>query len=118
LINLFRLTLAAMWLRMLYVTVHAGQSLGWDKAGDFFFGDMAHPWRAQFNTDFLFMLLLVAAWMVWHAKSRALGAAFALLSVMGGCLFTFAYLLVQSVRTNGDIAAVLLGRHYRGEGAA
>ena len=38
--NLFRLVLAIMWLRLLYVTVHAGQSLGWDQAGDFFFGDM------------------------------------------------------------------------------
>lgn len=112
-INLFRLVLAAMWLRLLYVTVHAGQTLGWDQAGDFFFGDMAHPWRAQFNTDFFFFLLLIAAWMVWHARSRALGVLFAVLSVMGGGLFTFAYLLLQSFRTNGNLAAVLLGRHYR-----
>lgn len=111
-INLFRLVLAGLWLRLLYVTVHAGQTLGWDKAGDFFFGDMAHPWRAQFNTDFFAMLLLVAVWMVWHAKSRALGVVFAVLSVMGGCLFTFAYLLVQSFRTNGNIPAILLGRHF------
>lgn len=112
-INVFRLALAAMWLRLLYVTVHAGQVLGWDQAGAFFFGDLGHPWRAQFNTDFFFVLLLIAAWMLWHARSRLLGLAFAVLSVMGGGLFTFAYLLVQSFRTKGNIAAVLLGRHYR-----
>ncbi|MEY4238992.1 MAG: hypothetical protein RL339_1593 [Pseudomonadota bacterium] len=116
-INLFRLALATMWLRLLYVTVHAGQTLGWDQAGDLFFGDMAHPWRAQFNTDFFFFLLLIAAWMVWHAKSRLLGTLFAALSVMGGGLFTFAYLLVQSFSTKGNLTAVLLGRHYH-EGAS
>lgn len=111
--NLFRLALAAMWLVLLYVSVQAGQALGWDQVGDIFFGDMAHPWRAQFNIDFGFHLLLVAAWMAWHAHSRLLGAAFAVLAVMGGGLFTFAYLLVQTIRQHGNIAAVLMGRHYR-----
>lgn len=117
-IQLFRIALAAAWLRLLMVTIDAGQTLGWDKAGDFFFGDMAHPWRAQFNTDFFCMLLLIAVWMVWRSKSRLLGVLFAVLSIMGGCLFTFAYLLVQSFRAKGNMAAVLLGRHYsaRGDG--
>lgn len=115
--NLFRLALAAMWLALLYVTIAAGQALGWDKAGDVFFGDMAHPWRAQFNVDFGFHLLIVAAWMLWHARSRWWGALFAVLAVMGGGLFTFAYLLVRTIRLRGDIAAVLLGRHDHGAGA-
>lgn len=111
-INLFRLALAVMWLGLLYVSIQAGQALGWDQAGDVFFGDMGHPWRAQFNIDFGFHLLLVAAWMAWHAQSRLLGLVFAVLSVMGGGVFTFAYLLIQSIRLRGNIPALLLGRHY------
>lgn len=114
--NLSRVALAAMWLALFYVTLHAGQALGWDKAGDVFFGDMAHPWRAQFNVDFGFHLLVVAAWMAWHASSRWLGALFVVLAVLGGGVFTFLYLLVQSVRLRGNVAAVLLGRHYPGQG--
>lgn len=111
--NLFRLTLAVMWLGLLVVTIEAGRTLGLDKGGDFFFGDMTHPWRAQFNVDFGFHLLLVAAWMAWHATSRLLGAALAVCAVVGGGMFTFAYLFVQSVRKHGNIPAVLLGRHYQ-----
>lgn len=110
-IQLFRLALAAAWLLLLWVTIEAGRRLGFDKAGDFFIGDMAHPWRAQFNTDFSFFLLLVAAWMIWSARNRALGTLCAILSVIGGGLFTFAYLLIASYRTDGDIRAILLGRH-------
>lgn len=78
---------------------------------------MAHPWRAQFNTDFFCMLLLIAVWMVWHAKSRLLGVLFAVLD-HGRLPVHVAYLLVQSFRTKGNMAAVLFGRHYsaRGDG--
>lgn len=111
-INLFRFALAAAWAVLLWVTVEAGRTLGFDKAGDFFIGDMAHPWRAQFNTDFSFFLLLVAAWMIWSARNRALGTLCAILSIVGGGLFTFAYLLVASYRTRGNLKAALLGRHF------
>lgn len=111
-IHVFRSALAIAWLTVLIVTVRAVQQLGFDKAGDFFIGDMAHPWRAQFNTDFSFFLLLVAAWMVWSAKTRLVGLLCGVLSILGGGLFTFAYLLIASFRTNGDIKAVLLGRHH------
>jgi uncharacterized integral membrane protein len=112
-INLFRIALAIGWLVMAWVTLQAGQQLGLDQAGDFFFGDMAHPWRAQFNIDFLLHLLLVGAWMIWSNANRALGLVFALLAVTGGAVFTFAYLLVRTVQTRGNLKQVLLGRHYR-----
>lgn len=112
-VNGFRVTLVVMWLWLLNLTIHAGLTLGWDKAGDFFFGDMLHPWRAQFNTDFFIVLLLIAAWMFWHARSRALGVLFEVTSVMFGGLFTLAYVLIQSFRLKGNMEVVLLGRHYR-----
>ena len=111
-IHLFRLALAAAWLVLLWVTIQAVRKLGFDKAGDFFIGDMSHPWRAQFNTDFSFFLLLVAAWMFWSSKNHALGVVFALLSIVGGGLFTLPYLLIATFRTDGNMRAVLLGRHF------
>lgn len=111
-IQLFRLALAAAWLILLWVTVQAAKTLGLGKAGDFFVGDMAYPWRAQFNTDFSFFLLLVATWLVWSARNRAIGVCLAILSIVCGGLFTLAYLLIATFRTKGNIKAVLLGRHY------
>jgi hypothetical protein len=111
--TVLRIALALAVLVMAWLTFQAGQQLGLDKAGDFFFGDMAHPWRAQFNVDFLLHLLLVGAWMIWSNANRSLGVLFGLLAVTGGALFTFAYLLVRSVQTGGNIKAVILGCHYQ-----
>jgi hypothetical protein len=113
-INLFRIALAIGWLVIAWVTIQAGQQLGFDKVGALFFGDMAHPWRAQFNIDFLLHLLLVGTWMVWSNANRALGLVFALLAATGGAMFTFAYLLIRSFQTGGNIKQILLGRHYQG----
>jgi hypothetical protein len=112
--TVLRIALALAVLVMAWLTFQAGQQLGFDKAGDFFFGDMAHPWRAQFNVDFSFHLMLIGAWMIWSAKNRALGVLFALLAITGGAMFTFAYLLVRTFQTDGNIRAVLLGRHEQG----
>jgi hypothetical protein len=109
--TLFRIILTAAWLALAWVTWHAVQLLGLDKAGDTFFADMAHPWRAQFNTDFGFHLLLVAAWIVWSNANRMFGLLFGLLAILGGGMFTLAYLLVQTIRCGGNMQAVLLGRH-------
>jgi hypothetical protein len=111
--TVFRIALAAGVLVTAWLTLQAGQQLGLDKAGDFFFGDMAHPWRAQFNMDFSLHLLLVGAWMFWSNANRALSVLFALLAVTGGALFTFSYLLIRCFQTGGNIKAVLLGRHYQ-----
>jgi hypothetical protein len=112
-INLFRIALAIGWLVIAWLTLQAGQQLGFDKVGETFFGDMAHPWRAQFNIDFLLHLLLVGAWMIWSNANRALGLLFALLAATLGAVFTFAYLLVRTVQTGGNLKQVLLGRHYQ-----
>jgi hypothetical protein len=112
-ITLFRIALATGWLVIIWVTVQAGQKMGFDKVGDLFFGDMAHPWRAQFNIDFLLHLLLVGAWMFWSNANRALGLLFALLAATGGAAFTFAYLLVRTIQTGGNLKQVVLGHHYQ-----
>jgi hypothetical protein len=112
-INPVRVMLAIGWMIVAWATFRAGSTLGLGVAGDIFFADLSHPWRGQFNLDFLGHLLLVAAWLVWSASSRTLGIAYGLLAILGGGLFTFAYLLVQTFRQDRTIASLVLGRNYR-----
>ncbi len=75
-----------------------------------FFGDMAKmAWPGQFNLDFMTFLLLAGIWVAWRHHFSGKGLALGVVAVFGGMLFMSAYLLVQSFRTRGDIAALLLG---------
>ena len=92
--SIFRVALCVGWTVLFFVSAHAVQAMGAGAAGAVFFGDFAHPWRAQFNTDFSLYLLLAAAWMVYRSRHWALGLVWALLAVNLGGLFTLAYLLL------------------------
>ena len=111
--TVFRLALCLGWTILLVVSVHAVKAMGMSAAGAVFIGDFAHPWRAQFNTDFSLYLLLAAAWMVYRARSWAVGLVWAVLAINLGALFTLAYLLVLSFQAKGDMRIVLFGRHAR-----
>jgi NADH:ubiquinone oxidoreductase subunit 2 (subunit N) len=75
-----------------------------------FFGDMAAmEWPGQFNVDFMCMLLLSGLWVSWRHQFSAAGLVLGLIAVFGGALFLRAYLLVASIRSKGDIRALLLG---------
>ena len=80
------------------------------EGGMLFVADFAHPWRAQFNTDFSIHLLLFMTWVFWRETSKAIGTLAALGCLMGG-LFTLPYLLVAIWRAKGDVRALLLGAH-------
>ncbi len=99
------------WLGLLLVSVRAVRQMGAGTAGEVFFADFAHPWRAQFNTDFAIHLLLVAAWMVYRARSWVTGLLCAFCAVSFGGLFTLAYLIVASFRAGGNPRTMLLGHH-------
>ncbi len=109
--TLLRVGLCLAWVCLLLVSVRAVQRMGVGAAGQVFLGDFAHPWRAQFNTDFSIYLLLVAAWMVYRARTWWAGLLCALLAVNFGGLFTLAYLLLASLNANGDPRVLLLGRY-------
>ena len=75
-----------------------------------FFGDMVKlDWPGQFNLDFMTLLLLSGLWVAWRHQFRANGLALGVLAVFGGMLFLSIYLLVHSVKTKGDMRALLLG---------
>lgn len=105
----FRVFVLALWGILLVVTWRAAAELGFG-AGNLFFSDFSHPWRAQFNADLSLHLLLFAVWVFWRERSKVVGGACALLCVLGG-VFTFPYLLVAVYRARGDVRALLLGAH-------
>lgn len=75
-----------------------------------FFGDMAEMgWPGQFNLDFIGFLALSAIWVAWRHRFAPAGLALGLLAFFGGMLFLSLYLLIESYRTGGNIAALLLG---------
>lgn len=104
-----KIVLVVLWLLITGITVLAVQALGSD-GGMVFLSDVAHPWRAQFNTDFMIHLALLMIWVFWREQSKLVGASCALLCLMGG-LFTLPYLLVAIVRAQGDPRRFVLGSH-------
>ena len=76
-----------------------------------FFGDMAAlAWPGQFNLDFMCMLALSGLWVAWRHRFSGAAIALGLVAFFGGALFLSVYLLVESFRTKGNVAALLLGR--------
>jgi len=110
-----KLFLFLSWTLMIVVTWKAINSLGinWPSV---FFGDILnHPWRAQFNIDFLIHLILFASWVVWRERSKVTGAICGFLCVFGGGLFGFLYLLFIGFQSKGNTKEFFLGAHNIGQ---
>lgn len=107
--TLFRLFLV---LCLIAITLYTGVTVsqhGFDLLG-VFFGDMAKMgWPGQFNLDFMCLLALSGIWVAWRHGFDVAGLALGLLAFFGGMLFLSLYLLVQTYRTRGNVAALLLG---------
>ncbi len=106
--TVFRIILAAMFVAILAYTAvtvtHHGINLF-----PAFFGDLAKfGWPGQFNLDFAFMLLLGAAWIAWRHGFTPAGFGLALCVMTLGTLFLSAYLLLATIRTKGDVRAMLM----------
>lgn len=107
--TLFRLFLLACLITILGYTSVTIANHGWNLL-PVFFGDMAEmAWPGQFNLDFMCFLALSAIWVSWRHRFSAGGLALGLVAFFGGMLFLSIYLLVQTGRTKGDMAALLLG---------
>jgi hypothetical protein len=107
--TVFRLFLTACMVTITGYTAVTIAKHGWNLV-PIFFGDMAQmAWPGQFNLDFLCFLLLAGIWVSWRHHFRLAGLALGLVAVFGGMMFLSIYLLVQSWRTRGDVAALLMG---------
>ncbi|MFK7814758.1 MAG: hypothetical protein AB8B92_00330 [Gammaproteobacteria bacterium] len=106
-----KLFLLLSWTLITVVTWKAVTLLGinWPSV---FFGDILnHPWRAQFNIDFLIHLILFASWVVWRERSKITGAICGFLCIFGGGLFGFLYLLFISFQSKGNASTFFMGMH-------
>lgn len=107
--TLFRLFLGLCLVAITLYTAVTVSEHGFDLL-PVFFGDMAKMgWPGQFNLDFMCFLALSAIWVAWRHGFSAGGLGLGLLAFFGGMLFLSLYLLVQTSRTRGDVAALLLG---------
>lgn len=89
------------------VTVIAHHGLGLFSV---FFGDIAKMgWPGQFNLDFLGLLTLSGVWLAWRHHFSPAGLALGVLGFFGGAPVLTAYLLVASLRCEGDVRVLLLG---------
>ena len=111
---LFRLLLALIFTAIALYTgvVIAHHGLGLLPV---FFGDMGSlAWPGQFNLDFMCMLALSGLWVAWRHRFSGAGVALGVVAFFGGALFLSVYLLVESFRTQGNVAALLLGQQREG----
>ena len=75
-----------------------------------FFGDMLQMnWPGQFNLDFFCFLIFSATWLAWRHEFSPAGLALGVGGLLLGAPYLSVYLLVQSARVNGDVAALFLG---------
>jgi hypothetical protein len=104
----FRTLLVAMWLVVAAVTAWALMQMGLWAAAETFVRDFAHPWRAQFYSDFSAHLILAACWILYRESSPGRGLLFAFATLSMGALFTLPYILIASLKA-GDAKGLLLG---------
>ncbi len=107
--TLFRAVLVVAWLLIFYLSVEAARWIGVMPSFDIFIGDFSNWWRAQFHTDFVIHLVLVASWLLYRTKNWIVGLLLALLAINLGSLFTVAYVFALTFTTKGDVRALLLG---------
>lgn len=105
----FRIFLITFLIVLLVYTVIVAANHGTDLFS-VFFGDMlAINWPGQFNLDFMGFLMLSALWVVWRNDFTPMSFVLGFFAFLGGMTFLPVYLLFLSVKTNGDIAQMLLG---------
>jgi hypothetical protein len=108
LMKLFRTFLIVAWVAIAAMTLWAIADMGLLAAAQTFVRDFAHPWRAQYYSDFSVHLILAACWILYRETSPGRGLLFAFATLLMGALFTLPYLLVASLKA-GDARRLLLG---------
>lgn len=107
--TLFRLFLFILLVVIVVYTLFVGFEHGWNLIPPFFSEIQAMSWQGQFNLDFMMFLLLSALWCVWRNDFSPLGWGLSVFGATGGMLFLSIYLLILSIQTRGDVAAMILG---------
>ncbi|WP_350292632.1 hypothetical protein [uncultured Croceitalea sp.] len=111
--KLFRVLLVILSVNILIYTLYTGTSHGWNLLSIFVKDISEFTWPGQFNTDFTSFLLLSGLWTMWRQKFSAASVVLGLVAFVGGIIFLAPYLLYLSFKNDGDIGAVLLGKHFK-----
>ena len=91
-------------------TMVVGLNHGWNLL-PVFFGDMAAmTWPGQFNFDFMSFLSLSGLWLAWRHHFSPGGLALGVLGFFGGMMVLAPYLFFASLKANGDVKVLLLGK--------
>jgi hypothetical protein len=112
--NLFRALLVLMLIVLSAYTAIVIANYGINLLAVFFGDIAAMAWPGQFNLDFLGFLILSAIWAAWRHQFSPAGLVLGVLAFFGGMVFLTIYLLIVSLKTNGDIPALLLGEARAG----
>ena len=105
----FRVLLVSIVIVMLGYTGIVGSTQGWNFM-PVFFGDIAAmKWPGQFNLDFSCLLLLSGLWLAWRHQFSAKGLALGIAMPFCGAPLLCIYLLMASLRAEGDMQRLLLG---------
>jgi hypothetical protein len=106
----FRILLVSMISCVLGYTGIVGVNHGWNLF-PVFFGDIAAMnWPGQFNLDFTCLLTFSGLWLAWRHHFSTGGLALGLLGAVGGTMVLAPYLLIVSVKANGNMKEILLGK--------
>jgi NADH:ubiquinone oxidoreductase subunit 2 (subunit N) len=106
---LFRVLLAVMVLVLSVYTVITISNEGLTLFESALADVAAMGWSGQFALDFVCYLLLSFVWVAWRHEFSPLGLFLALLASQLGIIFFASYLIVISIRCDGDMRKVLLG---------
>ena len=107
--NAFRALMVVLFAVIVIYTVLVIAEHGMDFLSLFFDDMAAMTWNGQFNLDFMGFLALSALWVAWRNGFSPVGLLLAVGAFFLGVPFLTMYLLVLSVRTDGDAARMLLG---------
>ncbi len=106
----FRIYLAVLFACLGAYTTIVGINHGWNLL-PIFFGDMAAmTWPGQFNCDFTSFLALSGLWLAWRHHFSPGGIAMGVLGLFGGMMVLAPYLFFASLKADGDVKVLLLGK--------
>ena len=110
----FRIYLAVVLACLGTYTLAVGLNHGWNLL-PLFFGDIAAvTWAGQFNCDFMSFLSLSALWLAWRHHFSPAGLALGVLGFFGGMMVLAPYLFFASLRADGDVRVLVLGKGRAG----
>jgi hypothetical protein len=106
----FRIYLAIAFVCLGTYTMIVGVNHGWNLL-PVFFGEMAAmTWHGQFNADFMGFLSLSGLWLAWRHRFSPGGLALGVLGLFGGMIVLAPYLFFASLKADGDVKVLLLGK--------